>query len=36
MKNQINSVVKGEILKDKKKYNLNCKKKKKERMGAKI
>jgi hypothetical protein len=28
MKNQINSVVKGEILKDKKKYNSNCKRKK--------
>jgi hypothetical protein len=35
MKNQINSVVKGEILKDKKKYNSNCKKRK-ERMGAKV
>ena len=32
MKNQINSVVKGEILKDKKKYNSNDKKK----MGAKV
>ena len=30
MKNQINSVVKGEILKDKKKYNSNGKKRKKE------